>query len=405
MSKKILMIDAFSTLHVGNGALIDNTYKLCKKYLGEHVEVLSIDSKTNIGRFPIVIDDIFSVYGGSALKKFSFSIFVFLFFMFELINITCLKSSMRLPWPKRYRDFLDAVDRCDICVSLSGETINDYYYPHMYLRLLTYYLAVLKGKEFILFPQSIGPVFRPFSKFLLRKVFGNIKAIIARDKLSLSVARELWGDNGRILFSPDVAVTQESEKVDINGFSLDKKIIGLTVSDIPKNEMGYKGEYLIEFIDNLSDVFPKETYAFFLMPSNYRHVGYSGDYKFSLKAMDLLNSRGYEVKILPNKIIHPDEYQGLQKSLFAFVSTRMHVGILATSAAIPTVMINTQHKIKAYMNLMDVSEYVIELSDISHKLKDALQSLIENNLSLRNKLKANNLELRSQVDNCLSSLM
>ena len=288
-SSKVLMIDAFSTLHVGNGALIDNTYKLCRQYLGEKIDILSIDARTNKGRFPVVLDDIFTGYGGSFLNKLSYALAITLFVMIECLNVIVFNGRVRVPWKGRYALMLGALDRSDICVSLSGETINDHYRPHMYLRLLAYYLAVLKGKKFIVFPQSIGPVFRPLSKWLLRKTLGGAHAIVARDRESFALAKELWaGCKVKVLFSPDVATTQESIARPLPVASQGKKVIGITVSDIPRDEMGYQGDYLRDLLDGIVAALDKESYQILMMPSNYRHNEISQDYRVCLAAKTIL---------------------------------------------------------------------------------------------------------------------
>ena len=403
-SSKVLMIDAFSTLHVGNGALIDNTYKLCRQYLGEKIDILSIDARTNKGRFPVVLDDIFTGYGGSFLNKLSYALAITLFVMVECLNVIVFNGRVRVPWKGRYALMLGALDRSDICVSLSGETINDHYRPHMYLRLLTYYLAVLKGKKFIVFPQSIGPVFRPLSKWLLRKTLGGAHAIVARDRESFALAKELWdGCRVKVLFSPDVATTQESIARPLPVASQGKKVIGITVSDIPRDEMGYQGDYLRDLLDGIVAALDKESYQILMMPSNYRHNEISQDYRVCLAAKTILQEKGFDVAILENEIIHPDVYQGMQRSLFAFISTRMHVGILATSAGVPTLMINTQHKIRSYMSLMEMDDFVLELSSLTD-VAEKVSALLDQNIILREKLVANNKRLREQVGAAMSSL-
>jgi polysaccharide pyruvyl transferase WcaK-like protein len=403
-SSKVLMIDAFSTLHVGNGALIDNTYKLCKQYLGEHVEILSIDAGTNKERFPIVLDDIFTGYGGSFLNKLSYALAITFFVMIECLNTVAFRGRVRLPWKRRYRIMLEALDRADICVSLSGETINDHYRPHMYLRLLTYYLAVLKGKKFIVFPQSIGPIFRPLSKWLLRKTLGNAHAIIARDKESFALAKELWeGCKVEVSFSPDVATTQESTVKPLPVNNKEKKVVGLTVSDIPKDEMGYQGDYLRDLLDGIAKALSKDTHQILMMPSNYRHNELSQDYRVCLEAKEILQEKGFDVTIMNNEIVHPDVYQGMQRSLLVFISTRMHVGILATSASVPTLMINTQHKIRSYMSLMEMEDYVLELDSLT-EVTEKVAGLLNQNMTLRETLFANNKKLRDQVKDAMLNL-
>lgn len=399
----ILMIDAFSTLHVGNGALIDNTYKLCKQYLGEDVEILSIDAPTNEGRFPVVRADIFTDYGGTFIQKLKKALSIIFFFIIEYLNTILFRSKLRLPWPKRFADFLSAVDRADICVSLSGETINDHYRPHMYLRLLTYYLTIVKGKKFIVFPQSIGPVFRPTSKWLLRKTLGDAHTIFARDIPSFELARALWSDKTvSIVFCPDVATTQESTPQPLPT-STREKTIGLTVSDIPKAEMGVKNDYLPALLGGIANALDKERFNILLMPSNYRHGSRSADYATCLEAKKFLEERGFSASILPDQIVHPDAYQGLQKNLYAFLSTRMHVGILATSAGIPTLMINTQHKIRSYMSLIGMDDFTVELDQL-HTVPEKLNRLINENEDLRFQLKKGNDLLRQQVTDAMITL-
>lgn len=403
-SNKVLMIDAFSTLHVGNGALIDNTYKLCKQYLGGRIEILSIDASTNKGRFPVVLDDIFTGYGGGLLSKLGYALAITFFVMAECLNTMAFNGRVRLPWKGRYRLMLEALDRADICVSLSGETINDHYRPHMYLRLLTYYLAVLKGKKFVVFPQSIGPVFRPLSKWLLRKTLGRAHAIIARDRESYALAKQLWdGCKVEVLFSPDVATTQDSTAKSLPVATEGKKVIGITVSDIPRDEMAYQGDYLNELLEGIAVALDKDAYQILMMPSNYRHNEVSQDYRVCLEAKTILQEKGFDVAILSNEIIHPDIYQGMQKSLFAFISTRMHVGILATSAGVPTLMINTQHKIRSYMSLMDMEDFVLELHSLA-AVTEKMDELLGKNMALRERLIVNNKQLREQVAATMSNL-
>ncbi len=398
MKKRALLIDAFSTVHVGNGALVDNTYKLVKEFFGENVDVLTIDVAPNIGRFPHVYEDIFCDYQGSKWSKLKVAILVSLVSLVEVPNAVLTKGRFHFPWPARIRDQLNVIEKSSVCVSLSGETINDHYYPHMYLRLLFYWIAILQGKKFVLFPQSIGPVFRPISKLLLRLCLGKSEYAIARDRKSYETAKELWkGCPIQIVFSPDVAVTQDSTVVKISVRKTNKQLLGLTVSDIPRAEMDFKGEYLEDIAESIRRSVDASKFEIVLMPSNYAHGRVSSDYKQCLKAKSLLEGLGYDVCILDDRIYHPEEYQGMQRSLYAFITTRMHVGILGTSAGVPTIMINTQHKIRAYMNLIGREDCVVELSELREKLDGAITYVIQDNARLRSDLVAANSKLREEV--------
>ena len=205
------------------------------------------------------------------------------------------------------------------------------------------------------------------------------------------------GCSVEVLFSPDVAVTQDSVALEYSARKSTKPLVGLTVSDIPRAEMGFKGDYLQAIVTAVSKAFDKNSYELLLMPSNYVHAGISNDYKVCTNARDLLESQGFDVGILENRLYFPAEYQGIQKTLFAFVSTRMHVGILATSASIPTVMINTQHKIRTYMELISMEDCVVELCDLEQVLLQKLEMIQRRNIEIRDELRKANNELRQQV--------
>lgn len=406
MNNRALLIDAFSTVHVGNGALIDNTYKLVAANFKGEVDVLTIDTKPNVGRFDRVYEDIFSDYSGGKWNKLKVALLVLLVFLVEAPNSYLFKGRIRFPWGGRLRKQLDVINSSSLCVSLSGETINDHYYPHMYLRLLIYWLPILQGKRFVLFPQSIGPVFKPLSKFLLRLCLGKAEYAIARDKKSYETACELWKNCPiKVEFCPDVAVTQNSEAQDFTVSKTDRPLVGLTVSDIPRAEMGFNGDYLNAIVSAVAASVDKERFEIVLMPSNYVHGRMSNDYKFCLAAKESLEQRGYVASILENRIYHPDEYQGLQRKLYAFITTRMHVGILGTSAAVPTVMINTQHKIRAYMELMGRGDCVVELNRLQDDLPKCIEFVLKNNEGLRFELKKKNAELRNQVESVLARIV
>lgn len=391
-------------MHVGNGALIDNTYKLCSHYISNDIEILSIDPETNSERFPKVKEDIFSEYGGKKTQKALFTARLVAFYLLEALNIKIFSGKLHLPWRGNLKTLRDSLTDNEICISMSGETINDHYRPHLYLRLLTYHLVILRKKKFLIFPQSIGPVFRPLTKFLLRKMLGNSYAIISRDNASFELSKYLWNDLPvRLVFCPDVAITQESYPEPLPLSDKNKKVIGLTVSDIPREEMGFKEDYLIPLITEITKAFPADEFQFLLMPSNYKKNKESKDYLKCKEAKRLLEDQNYSVSILENTVIHPDTYQGLQRNLFAFISTRMHVGILGTSAGTPTLMINTQHKILEYMKLVHMEEYVVELTEI-HYVAEKLKLLKEKNNEIRKSLTERNITLQNQIKSTISVL-
>ena len=66
-------------------------------------------------------------------------------------------------------------------------------------------------------------------------------------------------------------------------------------------------------------------------------------------------------------------------------------------------MINTQHKIRSYMSLMEMDDFVLELSSLTD-VAEKVSALLDQNIILREKLVANNKRLREQVGVAMSSL-
>lgn len=402
MNKKILFIDAFSTIHVGNGALLDNSFKIASEaFKTDNIKVITSDPETNKGRYKNTIEDVFSNYPTSTPLKFLWATLFFLncslFYVYQKISIP------EKLWilGKRFKKVASSINNSDIIISISGESINDHFAPQMYMRGYLFYICIKLGKDFYVFPQSIGPIFRKNSKTILRKYLSEAKAILARDIDSFKLAKDIWA-NTRVIYCPDVAVTQESTKsTNLEIFNKNKKVIGITLSNVPNEIQGSDG-YLDKMIRSISQSLNPHDHSILLMPSNYMKKGISKDYDMCTIAYKRFLAHGFDAEILKNQPIHPDEYQGIQKGLFLFISSRMHVGILATSASTPTIMLNTQHKIKGYMMNIGMDEYVVEYEEIEEKLPKLIKTCIENNLKIRSQLSIENKKARELVKQRIS---
>ncbi|QDF75866.1 MULTISPECIES: polysaccharide pyruvyl transferase family protein [Shewanella] len=403
--KKILVLDAFSAIHVGNGVLLDNSLRVCKDvYPDSEVVILSLDKDTSQKKYRDVHDDIFYDFprNKGAIKKILWILNFFLFISLQLLNAKFFGfSSQRFCFNKTQKRLMSEIDSCDMCLSIAGETINDNFYPRLYQRCLIFWLAILKKKRLVVFPQSIGPIFRRVTKGILRLTLGKADLIVARDEKSYEVAKKVWdGCQAKVQYSPDVGVLQESGFVDAaeRYFNNKKSVIGLTLSLVPK-EIQCNVDYESEIVNALKSSINLDEYNILLMPSNYVKNGISGDYEICLRVMESLNSEGFTVSILKNEVIFEDEYQAIQKSLALFISTRMHVGILATTAGVPTIMINTQHKIKGYMKNIESENFVIEYDEISSKLSNMISRTLEvdGNNSYKQKLLEMNKKMKLKM--------
>ena len=401
MSEKIVFIDAFSTIHVGNGALLDNSFKIAsQRFKTNDITIVTSDPETNKGRYENIIEDVFSNYPTNNFSKLIWAILFFsnfsLFFIYQKLGIP-----QRL-WilGTRYRKIASAIAESDIVISISGESINDHFAPQMYMRCYLFYLSIKLGKDFYVFPQSIGPIFRSTSKKALRFFLSGAKTIFCRDMESFKLSQDIWkSEPVDVVYCPDVAVTQDSAKDEsLAIFNSGKKVVGITLSDVPDEIAGSAG-YYEKMVKTICQSLNSDEHCILMMPSNYKRIGTSRDYEICTRAYQELLAQNFEVEILQNKAIHPDHYQGIQKSLSLFISSRMHVGILATSAAVPTIMLNTQHKIRGYMKNISMEDFVIEYDEIESRLPALVARCIEptQHSEIREQLYSKNQEMRRMV--------
>jgi len=369
--KKVLLMDAFSTIHVGNGALQENTIKLCEDAWGEgEFHILTMDKKTNKLKYDEARLDA-PMFGGfwfgrGKIGKVIWAVKQAAFMLLHIVNEKTFKiSSQKLAFSEDQKNAIKAIEEADICVSCSGEMISDTFYQMLPFWLFTFWFATSKGKKFFLFPQSIGPLQMGWTRTLVKLALKNSALLVGRDKPSYETLQSLGFDAKMVMFAPDVAIQQELGEADVHSYfpNSAKKVIGITISNPPHREMGTPVDFVQAIGTQIEALDPQE-YKIIIMPSNYVHDGISADYALCDRLKERLAAR-FETAILHNRPYFPDEYTTLLSQLEFFISTRMHVSIMATSIATPTIAINTQHKILAYMSNINMESFCVEYADIT----------------------------------------
>lgn len=385
-NKKLVILDAFSTLHVGNGILLDQSIAVVNDIFKiKEISILSIDPDTVKLSKKNVYADIFADFprDKGVVKKIIWSLKFFFLMLFWLSGFSRDSLPKSRIYSKKVNDFVDVINSGDIFLSISGETINSTFFPRMIMRCIIMWILGLKGKEVIIFPQSIGPLTKNYHKNLVKFFLSRVKRAYARDFNSFHMAKELFGDK-RALLSPDVGVYSGTtypefkrviNKVDSNS-QYEKLIIGIAVS-MPPNEINIPKSLNNDIGKTLCSIFESKDVEFLLLPSNFSKNTISGDYSECVKLMELLKNSNFKVDILPNKIIEPREYAQYLADVDFFLSTRMHVAILSTSLGIPTVAFNTQNKILGYMSIIKMDEYVISVDELDERLSKVLSDLID----------------------------
>ena len=149
-NKTIVILDAFSTLHVGNGILLDQSINIVNKiFEPKKINILSIDPDTVKLSKKDVYADLFSNFprDKGISSKIIWSVKFLLLIIFWLVG----SSGSYLPksrfYSKKVSDYVDIVNSGDIFLSISGETINSTFFPRMVMRCMIMWVLTLKGKE------------------------------------------------------------------------------------------------------------------------------------------------------------------------------------------------------------------------------------------------------------------
>jgi len=375
--KKILLMDTYSTIHVGNGTLLENTIKLCKQAFGScEFHIITKDIETNKARYTNLYNPMFGNlwFGLGEIGKIFWAMKQLPFMAAHIINENTVGlSSNKFTFSNYKRKAIDAIEECDICISCGGEILGDTYSSSLPFWLFTYWIAIKKGKKLILFPQSVGPLKKKWTRVLVKLALKNATLYAGRDEASYQTLRNLNFDKDKIMFVPDVAIQQVIGQADIHSYFVNKnkKVIGVTISKPPHHEIGQEIDFVSAVGEQIQKLNPQD-YKVLIMPSNFVRNGLSADYKLCLQLKESLLSQ-FEVAILENRPYFPDEYTGLLSQLHLFVSTRMHVAILATTAFTPTVTINTQHKIRGYMKNIEMEHFCVDYKNIDQIYKLMLE--------------------------------
>ncbi len=401
--KKIVILDAFSTMHVGNGALLDNSLKAClKAYPDAEINILTLDVKTNKPKYKNLNKTLFGNFATKQpkIKKVLWGIQQLLFMASQSINVMTFKINPSIfTFNQDQRNAMKVINDSDICISITGEGLNDAVYRALYFWLFSYWLVTKLGKKLVIFPQSIGPLEKSINKKLVYHSLKNANLLVGRDKKSYQKLIELGFDKDKIMYSPDVAILQDiNEEYKIDQYFNEpnqKKVIGITISKIPP-EMNLDVDYVEYIIAAVKNSLDTNEYKILLMPSNYYPDSESPDYTICKYVQKELNDT-FETSILSMDPLFPDDYKSLLCQLELFITTRMHVGILSTSGYIPTIAINTQHKIRGYMKNIHMEDYCVELSNLDI-LEDTIKKALENRESIEQSLRINLENLHKELN-------
>ena len=415
---KVLFMDAYCSSHVGNDVLLESSMKLADKAFSNpeyivhaksadaFVETLGIDCSRRL--FPNAPPQ----FWGKAFWLLTECAFMAV----QLLNMTIFKLPPHwFAFGQRRKSVLD-YECCDIAISISGEMLNDSFRKTLLMYLFMFWFAKKCGNKTIIFPQSIGPLHRSWTRWLTSRVLPDLDAVSPRDEHSRKELVSLGLSNNLIIPSPDVGLDQPCSKEEetINylheqGIVIDDSqiCIGLTVSAWTEEGVS-KGNYLDCIVSALQAMRGELSFTVLIMPANMPVKGNgSQDYDTSIKLHKRIGLFCQSV-VLPPAVLSARLFKAITGKLDVFVSTRMHASILASMTSTPTITINTQRKLAGYMKRINQESLAIDIDDLnSITLAETIKTTLNNREHIRrelNKARDEQISLLDAVAVKLSSI-
>lgn len=309
-------------------------------------------------------------------------------------------------------------DEYDLILDLSSDSLNEYYgvvYPLFSLFQLE--LALLCNKKVIVCPASIGPFKNRFLRALTRKVVSKTDLVIAREKTTRDILRDLGIPEDKIHFAADLAflfepVSKEEsvkiatelglnlQNVPLIGIAPSSEIYRYCFPEISKGQNKYD-EYvklMAEATDFIIEQYDVD--VVFIPHSIFPKEFVKND---KIASQDIYNrmKNKEKVKILL-KNYRADEVKGVIGLCDILVSCRMHAAIASTSSGVPVVALTFGHKFHSVLGkMMGQSQYLVksgsDYSTVLADLKQKVSHLWENRFSVRKQLESKRISVKEQA--------
>lgn len=288
---------------------------------------------------------------------------IFIAILYKMLSFFRVKAKILL-----YDRVLKEYENADIVINLSyGDMFaytKDLYSKRVFLTLAYHcMLAILFNKPLFFFPQSIGPFYGKFYRFLARFILNQCDVVMVREKISYGYLLEMKVATS-IFLVPDLSFVVKpvsnkrvfeilsKEKVELN-----RPLVGFALRDnlYPRlSEISKVIDYLNSNM-NTGVVF---------IPHDSKTVNYCNDPRvIARKLLKKVNVKRQ------NSVVEGDytveELRGLIGKCDLFIGAYMHANISALSMCVPTIAISYSHKTQGIMDSVGLSEFVLDVNELT----------------------------------------
>ncbi|MDO8946001.1 MAG: polysaccharide pyruvyl transferase family protein [Desulfocapsaceae bacterium] len=415
LPKTALFLDAYCASHVGNDVLLESSMALLRRICPD-IEIKihaknpdSLKESQGVHCQRTLFYDV--PLGRNKLVKIFWFVNAATFIGIQVLNaMTFRLPPYFLTFSANRRTALNDMTESDLVISIGGEMINDSFRKTLPMYLFMFWLAGKFGARVIIFPQSIGPLKRYWTRWLTAKVLKKCTIVTARDQPSFDELHSLGLGGNQALTSPDVGIeqptaTDEEAKKYLVGMGVtvegDRTWIGVIPSAWVEEGV-VKKNYLDTLVEAIQHLALKHKVGVVLMPANMPvHGNSSSDYNTAMRIYSRLQDN-CPVYIMRREVVPAKLFKAITRCLTLVISTRMHAAILSTMAGTPTITINTQRKLYGYMERIGQQRFSIDIHDLSeHVLLKVVEEILNDQERVRSELRDGyhkvSVELKSYI--------
>ncbi len=414
---KILFLDGYSAAHIGNTALLDSSMENLKQQfpdaafsaLAKHPE--SLQAFCGCPCYQYLFPDLLRSERREGWRVLPWLAKNLMWAAVNALNLGIMHrlglkiSPMVYTVGRERRKAVKAMLDADIAVSISGEMLNDHFGRVLPFMLYGYWMARRLGKLTVIFPQSIGPLNKRWTKVLTRWVLNQCDLVMARDLPSADEAKKLGIEYHLI---PDVAILQPLESEGEAGALLEKEgvrlkqrpIVGITVSEFRGGEHERQDRPYLDGVQRIAGYVTRELggQVIFLSANLPAYGEEQDDSPVAERLYRSLDPGSQKNATFLTQVYSARQFKGIARLLDVFITTRMHAGIMATMAGTPTITLNTQRKLSGYMEMIGQQDQSIDIVDVEYdKLAAVLDRCLRDSDQIRRQLNRKREEIAPKV--------
>lgn len=293
-------------------------------------------------------------------------------FLYRFLPLPALRRwlAAKIPW-------IGEVARARLVGDVrGGDSFSDIYgLKRLLLASLPVLSVIWIKRGIVLFPQTYGPFKSRTSRWIAQWIVRRATTVVARDKESQRIARDLARPDQEVLLSPDVAFALHADKMESALFNfqlqpqlIPKDAIGLNVNGLMfnggytgKNMFGLKLDYRPFLTQLATELLSLHPGPLLLVPHTYAPAG---DVESDNEACRLLKE-SLPPALQSRVFIVTGDYdchqlKGIIARCLFFVGSRMHSCIAALSQGVPCVGVAYSMKFRGVFESVGMADWVVD---------------------------------------------